>query len=232
MQRTATRTQHVSTHAHIMPSHFTTCDTMHAPHTPPSPLPHRPHCPSPTTHTHNQLNRHLNETNACISQMSDANATRTSQSKSRSAHYQPYGSGLGADVLNQSKDQNSRSLRSISNSRKTKASSPSADRPGANSNTDSGGLSACAVCLGRNPHDVAQCDAQVLWDGHTLAFAQKGDKGAKLRAARTSNTLCLDWNLPRTCGSSSHLARHRCSGCGNGDHGAQSCRLAQPRIQN
>src|SRR5260370_12184761 len=99
--------------------------------------------------------------------MSDGNATRKAQSKARSAHYHPYGSGLGADVLNQSKDQNSCSLRSISNSRKTKASSPSADRPGANSNTYSGGLSASAACLGPNPHDVSQCAAPAPWDRHT-----------------------------------------------------------------
>ncbi len=154
-----------------------------------------------------------------------------SQNRSRSACYQPYGLGLGADTGNQHRDQNTHSFRSASDGRKSKANSPSSNTEGgANTNPDSRGLSACAVCLGRNPHNVAQCDTQVLWDGHTPAFAQKGDKGAKLRAARTGDTMCLDWNLPRSCGSSSHLARHRCSGCSNEDHGAQSCQLAQPKI--
>jgi hypothetical protein len=98
--------------------------------------------------------------------------------------------------------------------------------------TDSRGLSACAICLSRNPHDVTQCDANTLWDGHTPTFARKGDKGAKLRTTNSGDSLCLDWNLPRSCNSNSHLSRHRCSGCGNNDHGAQTCRLAQPRVQN
>ncbi len=188
------------------------------------------HDTSMPTCAHNQmLNRHLNEATALTAQASNPGHTRPSQSKARSACYQPYGTGLGADSTNQSRDHNARNLESASNSRRTK---PGGGNQTPTTSADLRGLSACAICLSRNPHDVAHCDAQFLWDGHTPVFAQKGDKGAKLRAARSGDSMCLDWNLPRACSSNSHLSRHRCSSCGSDDHGAQSCRLAQPKIQN
>jgi hypothetical protein len=85
---------------------------------------------------------------------------------------------------------------------------------------DPRGLSACAIHLSRNPHDVTQCDANTLCDGHT-SYARKGDKGAKLQISTSGVSLCLDWDLPRSCNSNLHLARHRCSGCGSNNHGAQ-----------
>ena len=185
------------------------------------------------THIH-QLNKRLEEMKATLARTPNPSQTKPQQTRLRSGRYQPYNTGHGSDTTSPASDENARSSRPISTPRKAKVGSTNSDTHTHNytANTDPRGLSACAVCLSRNPHDVTQCDAVLLWDGHTPTFARKGDKGAKLRAATSGDTICLDWNLPRSCSSNSHLSRHRCSGCGNSDHGAQTCRLAQPKIQN
>ena len=231
MQRTSLCTPHPALHHHLLHhamhltvrtaprnaptsrDHVTTiCTTMHP--TGSCQLPSIPmaHIASVPTCTHHQLNRWRNEA-------------------TRSYHKHPVPVTPGRRKTSQSRDQSVRSHRSVSDSKRAKANNPNPSTDGQVSNTaaDSRGLSGCAIYLGRNPHDVTQCDTQFLWDGHTT---QKGDKGAKLRAARSGDTLCLDWNLPISCGSNSHLSSHCCSGCGSDDHEAQSCRLAQLRTQN
>ena len=175
----------------------------------------------------NQLNKQVNS----LASRGPSTDHGKPQSRSRSGRYQPYNTDIGANAAGQTNDESPRSSRPVSTSKRNKVGSHNSgnDHP-PNGGTDPRGLSACAICLGRNPHDVSQCTASLLWDNHTPAFTKKGDKGAKLRVASSGDTLCLDWNLPRSCSSSSHLARHRCSGCGNDDHGAQSCRLAQPKV--
>lgn len=85
-------------------------------------------------------------------------------------------------------------------------------------------LAACAICLGRQPHRVRDCNAEKTWDG-ARARCRRND-------ARIINpsglTLCCDWQREDGCRSSSHDERHECSGCGATDHGAQRCKRAQP----
>ena len=166
---------------------------------------------------------------AALAHAPSTNPARSTSAKLRTNRYQPYN-----EATSRTNDENTRNIRLSSSQRRAKVgggNQASLDQKFTIS-PDTRGLSTCAICLSHNPHDVAQCDASLLWDGHTPVFARKGDKGAKLRTASTGDTLCLDWNLPRSCNSGSHISRHRCSGCGNNDHGAQSCRLAQPKVQN
>src|SRR5713101_8191844 len=150
--------------------------------------------------------------------------TKQPQSRSKSGRYQPYNATHAVDTTDRSTDEGSRSSRPISHNRRNKVGggNSSASNHNFTASTDTRGLSACAICLGRNPHDVTQCDASLLWDGHIPSFARKGDKGAKLQTASSGDTLCLDWNLPKASNSNPHQSRHRCSGCGNNDHEAQS----------
>ncbi|EKM75245.1 hypothetical protein AGABI1DRAFT_46761, partial [Agaricus bisporus var. burnettii JB137-S8] len=86
-------------------------------------------------------------------------------------------------------------------------------------------LSACTRCLGRHPHDVANCAATVLWDKSTPV---RCDWNKQKRLVNPSGTvLCSDWQRRQGCKISSHPARHECSGCGSTEHGAQSCQLAE-----
>jgi hypothetical protein len=181
-----------------------------------------------------QLRSRLDDMSATMARPPSTNQNRTQQSRTKSGRYQPYSTSQGPDTTTRPNDENPRSTRPTSTHKRNKVgnSSPSTNDHNFTANTDPRGLSACAICLSRNPHDVTQCDANTLWDGHTPSFARKGDKGAKLRNSSTGDSLCLDWNLPRSCNSTSHISRHRCSGCGSSDHGAQTCRLAQPRIPN
>ncbi|KAF8154173.1 hypothetical protein B0H34DRAFT_662306, partial [Crassisporium funariophilum] len=99
---------------------------------------------------------------------------------------------------------------------------PSFFQPGA---ATTSALSACTICLGRNPHNVFSCSAETLWDGVTPAHCSKNDKGRLLNPAGT--TLCSDWQRKAGCSSSSHDSKHECSGCGKPTHGAQTCPRGQ-----
>ena len=78
----------------------------------------------------------------------------------------------------------------------------------------------CVVCLGRHDHSFAKCEEPKLWDGSANA-SRKGEQGVLVAA--NGLPLCFDWQIPRGCNSVSHPDRHRCSGCGRTDHGAQGC---------
>ena len=82
----------------------------------------------------------------------------------------------------------------------------------------------CAVCLGRHEHPFAKCNDTKLWDG-SASGARKNEQGRLVAA--DGFALCFDWQLPKGCGSTGHLDRHRCSGCGKSDHGAQGCSRAE-----
>jgi hypothetical protein len=188
-------------------------------------------CVSP--HPPSQLSKQLDEATARLASATSARQPKIPLPRSRTARYQPYNTTLSTGTMNGTRDEDSRSHRSISSSRRSKVgTNPATDDGSFTVSSDSRSLSACAICLGRNPHDVTQCDATTLWDGHTPAFTRRADKGARLRAIHSGDAICLDWNLSRSCQSSSHLSRHRCSGCGGEDHGAQSCRLTQPKVSN
>ena len=104
------------------------------------------------------------------------------------------------------------------NARPFKCSKPEVFQSGA---APRGGV--CAVCLGRHEHSFAKCEDAKLWDGSASA-ARKSE--GQLVAAN-GLPLCFDWQIPRGCASISHPDRHRCSGCGRPDHGAQGCSRAQ-----
>lgn len=82
----------------------------------------------------------------------------------------------------------------------------------------------CAVCLGRHEHIFSRCEGARLWDGSDGA-ARKNEQGRLVAA--DGLPLCFDWQMPKGCASASHPDRHRCSGCGAGNHGAQDCPRAQ-----
>jgi hypothetical protein len=82
----------------------------------------------------------------------------------------------------------------------------------------------CAVCLGRNDHDFSKCNSARLWDG-TKGWARKNEQGRL--ATPEGLVLCFDWQLPKTCASTTHTEKHLCSGCGEASHGAQKCLRAE-----
>ena len=82
----------------------------------------------------------------------------------------------------------------------------------------------CAVCLGQSEHDFAKCHSSKLWDGKK-GWAWKNEKGRL--ATPEGLVLCFDWQLPKTCTSTSHTKKHLCSGCGESSHGAQKCPRAE-----
>ncbi len=128
--------------------------------------------------THEQVNKRLSEATALLAQAPGTGHARPAHSRVRPGRYQPYNMAPGGDATNLAHDESARSHRNASTTRRSRASNtnPSADNQVFGPGADVRRLSACAICLGRNPHDVAQCDARFLWDGHTPAFAQKGDK--------------------------------------------------------
>ncbi|KAH7917947.1 hypothetical protein BV22DRAFT_1042090 [Leucogyrophana mollusca] len=83
------------------------------------------------------------------------------------------------------------------------------------------GRSACALCLGRFPHDVHNCKASQLWDGMTAAYCRRGTDGRLVNPKGTP--LCFDWQRLFGCSSPYHDQRHECSGCREKNHGAQAC---------
>src|ERR1700678_275393 len=88
------------------------------------------------------------------------------------------------------------------------------------------GHAACVLCLATDPHDTRKCRSKTLWDG-SKARCRKNDEGRLISPAGT--TLCSNWNNRRGCSSTMHEQRHKCSGCGNKDHGAQKCPRAQKK---
>ena len=86
-------------------------------------------------------------------------------------------------------------------------------------------LSACTLCLGRQPHAVATCNAARFWDDSAKTHCSRNDRGRLINPGGT--IICSDWQKPNGCASSSSSHLHECSGCGKKDHGAQSCPRAQ-----
>ncbi|KAF8267698.1 hypothetical protein EI94DRAFT_1580251 [Lactarius quietus] len=78
----------------------------------------------------------------------------------------------------------------------------------------------CTACLGCHEHTYAKCEGLRLWDGSASA-TQKNEQGQLVAA--DGLPICFDWQILRGCSSTSHPDRHRCSGCGRSDHGAQGC---------
>jgi hypothetical protein len=85
-------------------------------------------------------------------------------------------------------------------------------------------LSACAICLGRHPHNVSACSSPTTWDGS--AARCKRAEGARI-VNPSGLSLCVKWQLKIQCTSLFHGDGHECSGCGAKDHGAQKCPRAE-----
>jgi hypothetical protein len=83
------------------------------------------------------------------------------------------------------------------------------------------GRSACAICLGRFSHDIQRCDSRNLWDKTTPAHSRRAQDGRIISA--NGLPLCYRWQRPGSCLAENHDSAHICSGCGDKDHGAQTC---------
>ncbi|KAJ6510709.1 hypothetical protein C8R45DRAFT_814654, partial [Mycena sanguinolenta] len=85
--------------------------------------------------------------------------------------------------------------------------------------------SACAICLGRHRHSIATCASECLWDNSGRTRCTRNGNGQIVTPE--NQILCVDWQRPDGCPSSSHDQRHECSGCGKKTHGAQACPRAE-----
>jgi hypothetical protein len=90
--------------------------------------------------------------------------------------------------------------------------------------TSRGVLSACAVCLGRNPHRIIECKATRTWDDACDTICSRI---GRILTMRDGKPVCSDWQRLSGCSETTHDRRHFCSGCGLSTHGAQACPRAQ-----
>lgn len=81
----------------------------------------------------------------------------------------------------------------------------------------------CVVCLGRYPHVLATCARSKLWDGKRNTYSRRDAKNRIIN--KSGFALCFNFQRPGSCASTDHV--HECSGCGDPNHGAQQCPLAQ-----
>ncbi|KAI0308524.1 hypothetical protein OF83DRAFT_1020224, partial [Amylostereum chailletii] len=66
----------------------------------------------------------------------------------------------------------------------------------------------CAICLSRQPHNVAQCHAGTTWDGRA-SRCRRNPKGVILDPEGWA--LCLDWQRARGCASRASHHIHECA---------------------
>ena len=117
--------------------------------------------------------------------------------------------------------------RDRSRSPRRRSASPRQRRPRArspNARSSRRGLPVCALCLARGHPGMSRCTADALWDG-TPARCRRSADGRIVNPDGVD--LCFSWQLARGCGSRRHDDRHECAGCGDADHGAQECYLAE-----
>ncbi|KIK90677.1 hypothetical protein PAXRUDRAFT_89845, partial [Paxillus rubicundulus Ve08.2h10] len=74
------------------------------------------------------------------------------------------------------------------------------------------GCSACAICLGRFPHDIKACTSSTLWDvpynGSDAPCKCSSDGGI---INQKGTVLCFDWQCPNGCESTLHSSKNECS---------------------
>ncbi|KAG2124368.1 hypothetical protein DEU56DRAFT_744691 [Suillus clintonianus] len=81
-------------------------------------------------------------------------------------------------------------------------------------------LSACAVCLGRNPHKIIECKSLKMWDGVLDTLCTHINKALTMRDRRP---ICNDWQRAGGCSETTNDRHQFCSGCSTSTHGAQTC---------
>ncbi|KAF8878239.1 hypothetical protein BD779DRAFT_1429123, partial [Infundibulicybe gibba] len=82
----------------------------------------------------------------------------------------------------------------------------------------------CAICMGQKQHNIKICTAEKTWDKR----ATRCTRNARGRIINPNGTeLCTNWQRKFGCESNKHNMAHECAGCGNKDHGAQTCPRAQ-----
>ncbi|KAJ6448220.1 hypothetical protein C8R45DRAFT_1134423, partial [Mycena sanguinolenta] len=69
--------------------------------------------------------------------------------------------------------------------------------------------SACAICVGRHCHSIATCASEHLWDNSGQTRCTRNGNGQIV--IPENQILCVDWQRPDGCPSSSHDQRHECS---------------------
>ncbi|KAH9941912.1 hypothetical protein B0H21DRAFT_793808, partial [Amylocystis lapponica] len=81
----------------------------------------------------------------------------------------------------------------------------------------------CAICLGRHRwRELSRCDSSTLWNGKAArCFRNSTGRIIDPHGA----VVCINFQRVRGCSGRGHL--HECSGCGNSEHGAYECPLAQ-----
>jgi hypothetical protein len=78
----------------------------------------------------------------------------------------------------------------------------------------------CPVCL-REPHEnMPKCRRDTLSDGKP-ACSYRNEFGQLVN--ETGRALCVDFQRPEGCTGGCRAPRHRCSGCGESQHGAADC---------
>jgi hypothetical protein len=87
-------------------------------------------------------------------------------------------------------------------------------------------LAACPVCLGRNKHNISECNAKLTWNGNVPKCYR--NPAGQLIHKDSRLALCINFQRPTGCNSTSHLTKHICAGCGGASHGVQGCPDAQP----
>ncbi|KAH9941904.1 hypothetical protein B0H21DRAFT_681251, partial [Amylocystis lapponica] len=86
----------------------------------------------------------------------------------------------------------------------------------------------CAICLGRHRwRELSRCDSSTLWNGKIPRCV----RNSTCRIIDPyGGVVCINFQRVRGCsawGCSKRGHLHECSGCGDPEHGAYECPLAQ-----
>ena len=78
----------------------------------------------------------------------------------------------------------------------------------------------CPVCLSKPHENMSKCRKDTLSDGKP-ARSLRNEFGQLVN--ENGKTLCVDFQRPEGCTGGCRGPRHRCSGCGESQHGAADC---------
>ncbi|KAH7917391.1 hypothetical protein BV22DRAFT_1026401, partial [Leucogyrophana mollusca] len=78
------------------------------------------------------------------------------------------------------------------------------------------GHSACALCLGRSPHNIHKCESTTTWDGGK-PYCYRNSNGKLVGPG--GNPICYDWQRPNGCESTSSSCQIRFLRCFPGNSG-------------
>lgn len=103
-------------------------------------------------------------------------------------------------------------------------------QPSFRSGTDGRVRPICAVCLGRHKHELKYCRAPYFVSAsgaptHTPTRCRRDSKGRLFN--NQGGPVCYNWQRPQKCDAigPDHVYLHKCSACGDRNHGALQCTL-------